>query len=142
MRLSLSYLVVFVFTLQGFPALATGRVTVRKSHLPLKKPQSGRFEREVFFRAARDTVFLTDRSRSSSESAVVVDNRSDEPFRPEFTTHGSRPVDPLPGKTHYLKGQVRIHGMPIWRPMREFDTARVYPGIDIVYYGNQRQLDI
>src|SRR4029077_8756368 len=54
---------------------------------------------------------------------------------------GIEPVDPLPGKTHYLKGP----GSDTWHAdLATYARVRyrgVYPGIDIVYYGNQRQLE-
>ena len=48
---------------------------------------------------------------------------------------------PLPGKTHYLKGDrpAGWHGeVPNYERVR---YGNVYPGIDLVYYGNQRQLE-
>src|SRR6266699_6121301 len=46
-------------------------------------------------------------------------------------------IDRLPGKTHYLKAS--WHGdVPTYGRVR---YAGVYPGIDLVYYGNQQQLE-
>jgi len=50
-------------------------------------------------------------------------------------------IDRLAGKTHYLKGRspVSWHGdVPAYARVRYAD---VYPGVDLVYYGNQRQLE-
>src|SRR6266850_2164623 len=50
-------------------------------------------------------------------------------------------VDLLSGKTHYLKGNnpAAWHAdIPSYARVRYTD---VYPGIDLVYYGNQRQLE-
>jgi len=50
-------------------------------------------------------------------------------------------VDELPGKSNYLIGNDRSKwhtNVPNYRAVRE---AGIYPGIDLVYYGNQRQLE-
>jgi len=50
-------------------------------------------------------------------------------------------VDPLPGKSNYLIG----NDLKAWRTnvptYRKVRYRGVYPGIDLVYYGNQRQLE-
>ena len=50
-------------------------------------------------------------------------------------------LDELPGKTHYLTGR----DPATWRTdVRQYGKVRydgVYPGVDLVYYGNQRQLE-
>src|SRR5215471_12632454 len=50
-------------------------------------------------------------------------------------------VDPLPGRTNYFVGRNR----EAWRTgVRSYGRIRqrdIYPGIDVVYYGNQRQLE-
>ena len=50
-------------------------------------------------------------------------------------------VDLLPGKTHYLKGSNAAgwHGdLPAYERVRH---SGVYPGVDLIYYGNQQQLE-
>ncbi len=50
-------------------------------------------------------------------------------------------VDELPGKSNYLIGNDRSKwhtNVPNYRAVRD---SGVYPGIDLVYYGNQRQLE-
>jgi hypothetical protein len=50
-------------------------------------------------------------------------------------------VDELPGKSNYLVGNDRAHwhtGVANYARVR---YQRVYPGIDLIYYGNQRQLE-
>jgi photosystem II stability/assembly factor-like uncharacterized protein len=44
----------------------------------------------------------------------------------------------LPGKVHYLRGKQSLTDIPTYGRVR-YD--RVYPGIDLVYYGNQHQLE-
>ena len=59
----------------------------------------------------------------------------------QSSTARIEPVDPLPGKTHYLKGS----GSDTWHAdLPTYARVRyrgVLSGIDIVYYGNQRQLE-
>jgi hypothetical protein len=50
-------------------------------------------------------------------------------------------LDPLPGKTSYFKGadpSRHLRGIESFAKVR---YAAIYPGIDLVYYGNQRQLE-
>jgi hypothetical protein len=62
----------------------------------------------------------------------------------EFTRSRSPKAEPgpqLPGKVNYIHGndptRWRI-GLPTWERVRYPD---IYPGIDVVYYGNQQQLE-
>src|SRR5579872_887792 len=46
-------------------------------------------------------------------------------------------LDPLPGQSNYFRGQDQskwIRGVPNFARVR---SAGVYPGIDLIYYGNQ-----
>lgn len=47
-------------------------------------------------------------------------------------------VDALRGKANYLKGERKVTGVSTFARVR---YAAVYPGIDAVYYGNQRELE-
>src|SRR5688500_16410719 len=50
-------------------------------------------------------------------------------------------LDLLPGKTHYLKGSNAAgwYGdLPAYERVRH---SGVYPGVDLIYYGNQQQLE-
>ncbi len=52
-----------------------------------------------------------------------------------------QPLDELPGKTNYLVGNDRrkwLTGIPSYGRIR---YSSIYPGVDLVYYGNQRQLE-
>lgn len=52
-----------------------------------------------------------------------------------------QPLDELPGKTNYLIGNDRhkwLTGIPNYGRIR---YSSIYPGVDLVYYGNQRQLE-
>src|SRR5437899_476598 len=42
------------------------------------------------------------------------------------------------GKVHYLRGRLSLKNIPTYARVK---YERVYPGIDLVYYGNQSQLE-
>src|SRR5580698_4421784 len=49
-------------------------------------------------------------------------------------------LDPLPGRTYYLKGRDPAG----WRKAAEYARVRyheIYPGIDLIFYGNQNRLE-
>src|SRR5262249_16287267 len=61
------------------------------------------------------------------------------------TTLGGASTAPLirgenvqPGRVHYLKARSSIKSVPTYGQVR---YERVYPGIDLLYYGNQQQLE-
>ncbi|HYG75324.1 MAG TPA: putative Ig domain-containing protein [Planctomycetota bacterium] len=47
-------------------------------------------------------------------------------------------IDQLPGTSNYFKGDQEIAGIPNYTRLR---SEGVYPGIDMVFYGNNRQLE-
>jgi hypothetical protein len=84
-----------------------------------------------------------------SEAVVNLAGRPSEPaastLRMSFA--GARQnaaatgMDPLPGKTSYFKGadpSKHLSGVESFAKVR---YAAIYPGIDLVYYGNQRHLE-
>src|SRR5262245_21532640 len=140
MRLRFSYLVVLVFIFQVFPVLAAG--PSRYGAIPLSFEKNlGQADSRVKFlsRGPGYGVFLTDR-----EAILRLNQPAQATVRMSFsgqTTPRIEPVDPLPGKTHYLKGSASEgwhSDLPTYGRVR---YNGVYPGIDIVYYGNQRQLE-
>jgi hypothetical protein len=57
------------------------------------------------------------------------------------TVAKAEPLDELPGKSNYFVGNDRSKwrsGVPTYRQVR---YSAIYPGIDLIYYGNQRQLE-
>src|SRR5687768_13223508 len=121
----------------------------RYAHLPMSfEPNRGQTAAEVRFlsRGAGYTLFLT-------PSAAVLALRSEK--APELSRTAvvrmrlsgaaddaaMEGLDALPGKVSYFKGadpkawtaKVPTYGKVSWRD--------VYPGIDVVFYGNQRQLE-
>ena len=141
MRLRFSYLVIFVFILHAFPVLAAG--PSRYGEIPLTFEKNlGQADSRVKFlsRGPGYGVFFTDR-----EAILRLNQPTPATVRMSFSGNTStpriEPVDPLPGKTHYLKGP----GSDAWHSdLPTYGRVRyggVYPGVDIVYYGNQRQLE-
>jgi len=135
----------------GKPEDAAQRETVASNygHLPLRfEVNQGQADHEVKFvsRGRDNAIFLTNRdavlarykkvSNTSAQTAVV---------RMELTggSFHSGPVgyEPLPGISNYLLGNDTKDwktGIPSYARVRYAD---IYPGIDLVYYGNQRQLE-
>jgi len=126
-----------------------GSPAARYAHLPMSfEPNRGQTADEVRFlsRGAGYTLFLT-------PSAAVLALRSERAPEPSRTAvvrmrlsgaANDAPLeglDELPGKVSYFKGtdskawtaKVPTYGKVSWRD--------VYPGIDVVFYGNQRQLE-
>ena len=54
---------------------------------------------------------------------------------------GGRAVEWLPGRSHYLMGNNPANWVTGVRQAAKVRFDEVYPGIDIVYYGNQRRLE-
>src|SRR5262245_44488459 len=135
MRLRFSYLVVLVFIFQVFPVLAAGPSDYGKIPLTFEK-SLGQADSHVKFlsRGPGYGVFLTDR-----EAILRLNHPTPATVRMSFSgqtsTPSIEPVDPLSGKTHYLKGSAsdRWHSdLPTYGRIR---YSGVYPGLDIVYYG-------
>jgi hypothetical protein len=136
------------------PVTDSARIRAAYGQLPLSfEANSGQTDSRVKFLARGDgyTVFLTDRdatlrlgapsaslsSRPAKSSASVV----------RITLVGSTPashvegLDLQPGRSNYLIGNnpVRWHrNVPNYARVR---YRNVYPGIDLIYYGNQGQLE-
>ena len=79
------------------------------------------------------------------DSVASPENRSADTLRIKLIGANSEPVlagaDELPGKSNYLKGNQPGNwhvGIPNYRKVVE---RGVYSGIDLVYYGTQRQLE-
>ena len=50
-------------------------------------------------------------------------------------------LEELPGKSNYFIGNDPRNGAPNVPNYAKVKYANVYPGVDLVYYGNQRQLE-
>ena len=125
------------------------RVANAYSRLPLSFEQNvGQTDSDVRFlsRGSGYALFLTDR-----EAIVSLRNpkskRSAGPTVLRMGLEGGRSatrargLSPLEGKTNYLRGRTAES----WKTnISNYERVRfdgVYPGIDLIYYGNQRQLE-
>jgi hypothetical protein len=96
-------------------------------------------EVEFLARTTAHTVFLT---RSEAVLAFAGDAA---PVR--FRLVGANPqtelrgLEPLPGKVAYYRGHDRSSWQEDVPLFAKVQYAAVYPGVDLVYYGNDRQLE-
>jgi RHS repeat-associated protein len=99
----------------------------------------GQADRRVRYlsRAPGRTLYLT------SSEAVLADQRGELRLRllganrsPAIT-----PLDPLPGKNHYFTGSDPARWRTNVTQYARVKYAQVYPGIDLVFYGDQRRIE-
>jgi uncharacterized repeat protein (TIGR01451 family) len=82
-------------------------------------------------------IFLTDNGAAFSLGGSALHMR----FQDAATSPRITGVDQLPGKVNYLVGNKSSEwrtNIPTYERVR---YEQIYPGIDLVYYGNQRQLE-
>jgi Bacterial Ig-like domain (group 3)/Beta-propeller repeat/Putative Ig domain len=116
------------------PAEAYGR-------LPLSfEANDGQTDRRVKFlsHSSGQTLFLTSTeavltpsSGNSVRMKLVGANR-------HATVRG---LDPLPGRSNYFLGRDQANWRTNVSTFAKVRYGQIYPGIDLVYYGNQRQLE-
>jgi hypothetical protein len=115
------------------------------------EPNRGQTEERVKFlsRANGYTLFFTD-----SEAILVlregVDASRDLPSQPEAVRLkfvGANPaaniigLDPLPGKSNYFIGSNSHNWQTEVSHYRRVRYESIYPGIDLIFYGNRQQLE-
>lgn len=127
----------------GAPLQAAQRAPL--AHRPLAFEENrGQTDPQVKYlsRGPGHTLFLTPAEavlalRGSGQTGSVLRLRwMDGAASPRMTADG-----PLPGVTHYLTGNDPSRwrtGVPSWKRVR---YQEVWPGIDLVFYGNPRQLE-
>lgn len=128
---------------------AQTRILTAYNHLPLMfEPNVGQADPGVKF-LARGTGYNLFLTRDGAVMAVGDSHHSSQ-ARPESLSMklaGANPnatltgTDPLPGKTNYLLGNDPSrwhHNVPQFARVRYED---VYPGINLLFYGNQGQLE-
>lgn len=154
-RLSLLSLASLLYPLLMSNAQNTGAAATNLNHLPLSfEMNRGQSDASVKFlsHGNRYSLFLTDSAAvlvlSKQESHSKLPGHSSaagDVIRMELeeanTRAAVRGVDELPGKANYFIGNdpAAWHsGISTYGKVRYAD---VYPGVDLVYYGNQRQLE-
>ena len=135
-------------------AQRSSRVSESYGKLPLHfEANEGQSDAQVKFlaRSAHHSLFLT-----SSDAVLVLRKpaatgpagRSSEigaVVRMTFARAAPSPrvvgVDELPGKVHYIRGRDSANWRTDVSTYSKVRYADLYPGIDLVYYGNRRQLE-
>lgn len=127
------------------PSLAPAQQRPEYGRVPLAfEANTGQTDARVKFvsRGEGYALFLT-----ASEAVLALHSPHDRGAALRMTVIGAnaRPVitpeQQLPGKSNYITGTDRRQwrtGVPNYTRVK---YASVYPGIDLVYYGNQRQLE-
>lgn len=126
--------------------LATSEHLRQSYQLPLSfETNHGQTDGEVKFlsRGSGYTLFLT-----STEAVLSLRNGTNNKpgvLRMKLAGANRNPIvagrDELPGKINYLMGQDRNQWQTNVSTFRQVYYEEVYPGVDLVYYGNQRQLE-
>ncbi len=122
-------------------ASRTKPVVAEYEKLPLSfEPNEGQAERRVDFVAHGKgySLFL-----ARAEAVLVQHNGTAIRMKPTGGDRSARPeaLGPLPGKSNYFTSSDPAQwrtGVPNYAKVRYRD---VYPGIDMIYYGTQRQLE-
>jgi len=147
-----SVLALFVFVL-GFTLRAAAATDARVSEsygkLPLQfEANRGQTHEDVHFlaRGAGYSLYLT-----AGEAVLVLANPNAKAQKRSFALRMSlvgaarEPVvtglDELPGKANYFIGKDRSKWRTNVPTYAKVQYRNVYPGVDLVYYGNQRQLE-
>ena len=123
-----------------FPALLTAATAVSK--LPLYfEPNRGQTDPSVSYLAnIGDTRLFITRDAivfAPSGRAPIIRMRTLNALR----TAKDQPIERLPGVSNYLIGKDASHWITGVPQFAKLKRANVYPGIDLLFYGNQRQLE-
>src|SRR5437879_5974209 len=160
---NLSKLVPTASTIKTFNDVAKPRLADTYGKLPLSfEANQGHSDRRVKFlsHGAGYTLFLTPTEAVLALSKPQAQTESNDPIRSRFlqgektiTTAlhiklvGANPkppvdgVDELPGKSNYFIGNDPNKWRTNVPTYAKVHYRGVYPGVDLVYYGNQRQLE-
>ncbi len=93
----------------------------------------------ALFLTADESVLVLHPARSGNEPAAVIRTRLEGAARnPEPRLGG---LEKLPSISNYLLGKDRAQWRTLVPHYRRVRYAEVYPGIDLVYYGNPQQLE-
>jgi hypothetical protein len=136
-------------------AAMKGRLNEAYGQLPLSfEANIGQVQSEVDFisRGSGYTLFLTPREavlalRGPSPSSTTGNSRSSAQavVRMKFVGSEAKPrvagQQELPGKVNYLIGNDRTRWRTGVSTYAKVAYQDLYPGVDLVYYGNQRQLE-
>lgn len=137
-----SCLLAVIASAQTPASTGTSAIVSRNQPLSFEENRGQAGPRVRYISRARNyTVALTDDEallmvRKSPQDAAVVRMRlAGESRAPRITAH-----NPQPGKVYYAKAGARGPLTPI-DTFARVEYAGVYPGIDLVYYGDDRRLE-
>src|ERR1700722_16236739 len=129
-------------------SLATGKPSAKEAMmaLPLSfEANHGQTGSSVRFLSRGDgyTLFLT---LDSAVFQLRASARDKPPVLVRMKLAGAQPAhvsgaEPLPGKVNYFIGADPAKWISGAATYRKVEYTQVYPGIDLVYYGKQRQLE-
>src|SRR5215213_6579912 len=137
-------------------AATKARLTEAYGQLPLSfEANVGQTDPQVDFisRGSGYTLFLTPGEavlalRAASASSATTDQRNDHEsalLRMKFVGSEGKPrvsgQEELPGKVNYYIGKDRSRWRTGVSTYAKVAYQNLYPGVDLVYYGNQRQLE-
>ncbi len=113
-------------------------------NLPLSfEPNRGQADAKTLY-LARGSGYMLNLESSGSRILVRHGTKSAEISSHLIGATGNRPLetlDPLPGHSSYFRGRDSskwVTGVPTFARVRQ---PAVYPGIDLIYYGNQSRLE-
>lgn len=147
-RLCILLMAAALFVAAGSPALLRSVDSKPKASVPTRthagrplafEANAGQFNPEARFvaRTARYSLFFTEREAVLSGGQDVVRLRFDQ------TSPRTRlvPVEPLAGKTNYLVGNDPAKWKTGISNYARLRYEELYPGIDLVFYGNDNELE-
>ena len=140
---------------------ARGKLDQAYAQLPLSfEANQGQTDRTVNFlsRGKGYSLFLTGDEAILRLKTRKPEDRSQKPAAASFSRRAADPVlrlrlvgadtsaalagrDPLPGKVHYFLGNDRSQWRTNVPTYARVQYRGVYPGVDLVYYGNQGRLE-
>ena len=136
----------FALPAEKLSAAATPNISELTTKLPLAFEENrGQTNGEVKFlsRGPGYTVFLT-----STDAVLVMHGKNGAANQAVLRMKlvGARPsqvtgVDELSGRSNYLLGNDPSHWQTNVPNYSEVRYSNIYPGVDLLYYGNQRQLE-
>jgi len=127
------------------PGLASAHLAPDFGHVPLSfEPNRGQAPAGTRYmaRGRGYNLFLTPREATLSATFQSGPNR---PLHIRFA--GANPsskitaLDNLPGKSNYLFGRDRSHWLTNVAHYSRVKYERIYPGVDLVFYGRQQELE-
>ncbi|MBV9266816.1 MAG: SBBP repeat-containing protein [Acidobacteriaceae bacterium] len=123
------------------PSNRAKKLDIRKLALSFQ-PNQGQTDSRVKFlsQGSGFSLFLT-----SSSAVLKLGREEPEVLQMEIVggnpTNHSQGLEPLPGKSNYFIGNDPSHWRTNIPNYGRVQMSQIYPGVDLVYYGNESQLE-